>query len=114
MTVHPPHQPTSSAGATPSTGAGDRTAGTPAGPRQTQRVVEAAPDTAPPAIEVTINQQPHRLPAGATLADAIERIGIRPPFAAAVNLQFVPRTRHARHRLAAGDQIELIAPITGG
>lgn len=65
-------------------------------------------------IDVTINQQPHRLPAGATLVDAIERIGIRPPFAAAVNLQFVPRTRHAGHRLAAGDRIELIAPITGG
>ena len=65
-------------------------------------------------LEVTINQQPHRLPAGATLADAIERIGIRPPFAAAVNLQFVPRGQHATHTLQAGDRVELIAPITGG
>jgi len=65
-------------------------------------------------VDVLINQQPHRLPAGASLADAVERIGIRPPYAAAVNLQFVPRARHARHRLQAGDRIELVAPITGG
>jgi len=65
-------------------------------------------------IAVLINQQPHRLPTGATLVDAIERIGIHPPFAAAVNLQFVPRVRHAEHRLHDGDRIELVAPITGG
>ena len=66
------------------------------------------------ALEVTINQQLHRLPAGATLADAIALAGIQPPFAAAVNLQFVPRGRHAGHALQPGDRIELIAPITGG
>jgi len=65
-------------------------------------------------IPVTINQEAHRLRAGATLADAIERIGIRPPFAAAVNLSFVPRGQHGTHALKAGDRVELIAPITGG
>jgi sulfur carrier protein len=35
-------------------------------------------------------------------------------FAAAVNLQFVPRTAYALHRLGEGDRIEIIAPITGG
>ena len=65
-------------------------------------------------LDVNINQQPHRLPAGATLADAIALAGIQPPFAAAVNLQFVPRGRHASHALQPGDRIELIAPITGG
>lgn len=74
----------------------------------------AAPDAAEAPIDVLINQQPHRLSAGATLADAVERIGIRPPYAAAVNLQFVPRARHAEPRLQAGDRIELVAPITGG
>jgi sulfur carrier protein len=75
-----------------------------------------APDQPAPAdtLEVTINQQPHRLPVGATLADAIARAGTQPPFAAAVNLQFVPRGQHATHPLQAGDRIELIAPITGG
>ena len=65
-------------------------------------------------IQVLINQAPHELPANATLADAVQRVGISPPFAAAVNLQFVPKTQYASHVLQANDQIELIAPITGG
>jgi len=65
-------------------------------------------------IEVLINQAPHTLPQGATLADAVALAGIQPPFAAAVNLQFVPRSHYAGHALANHDQIELIAPITGG
>ncbi|MDI9330555.1 MAG: sulfur carrier protein ThiS [Alphaproteobacteria bacterium] len=65
-------------------------------------------------MEVLINQQPHRLPVDAVLADAITAAGVKAPFAAAVNLAFVPKTRHASHRLQAGDHIELIAPITGG
>jgi sulfur carrier protein len=63
---------------------------------------------------LTINQQPHRLPAGASLLDAIHQVGIQPPFAAAVNLEFVPRGQYAQRLLVNGDQIELIAPITGG
>ena len=65
-------------------------------------------------IQVLINQAPHELPANATLADAVKCMGIAPPFAAAVNLQFVPKTQYASHVLQANDQIELIAPITGG
>ena len=65
-------------------------------------------------IHVTINEEAHHLRAGATLADAIERIGIRPPFAAAVNLSFVPRSQHGTHPLKTGDRVELISPITGG
>jgi len=67
-----------------------------------------------PPLQVTINQQAHQLPDGATLSDAIARVGIQPPFAAAVNLHFVPRAQHAMHALHDGDRIELIAPITGG
>jgi sulfur carrier protein len=55
-----------------------------------------------------------QLPEGARLHDAIEASGVRPPFAAAVNLQFVPRHEYAQIELQAGDQIELISPITGG
>ncbi|MFM6999671.1 MAG: sulfur carrier protein ThiS [Limnohabitans sp.] len=65
-------------------------------------------------IQVLINQAPHTLPQGATLADAVAQAGIQPPFAAAVNLQFVPRGQYAQHTLAQDDHIELIAPITGG
>ena len=63
---------------------------------------------------VLINQQSHQLPTGATLADAIAQVGIQPPFAAAVNLEFVPRGQYAQRLLKSGDRVELIAPITGG
>ena len=65
-------------------------------------------------IRVLINQAPHDFAQGATLADAVQHAGIQPPFAAAVNLQFVPRTQYALHLLNHNDQVELIAPITGG
>ena len=65
-------------------------------------------------IQVLINQAPHELPTNATLADAVQSVGISPPFAAAVNLQFVPKTQYASHVLQTNDQIELISPITGG
>jgi len=65
-------------------------------------------------IQVLINQAPHDLPVGATLADAVAVAGIQPPFAAAVNLQFIPRGQYAGHLLCNDDKIELISPITGG
>ena len=65
-------------------------------------------------LQVLINQAPHTLPQGATLADAVVLAGIQPPFAAAVNLQFVPRGQYAQHALRDHDKIELISPITGG
>ena len=68
----------------------------------------------PPAITVLINRQSHTLAEGATLADAIALVGLQPPFAAAINLQFVPRSQYGQRHLQANDAIELIAPITGG
>lgn len=67
-----------------------------------------------PHLQVWINQQPHELPAGATLLDAVNHIQLQPPFAAAVNMQFVPRTHYGAHVLHDQDHIELISPITGG
>lgn len=65
-------------------------------------------------ITITLNGQALALPEGATLADAAQISGVQPPFAAAVNLQFVPRTRYAQTPLQSGDQVELISPVTGG
>lgn len=65
-------------------------------------------------LQITINQQSHTLPVGASLADAVQTSGITPPFAAAVNLQFVPKSQYGTHKLQSGDRIELISPITGG
>lgn len=65
-------------------------------------------------MHVYINQVPHELPAGATLADAIALLQARPPFAAAVNLQFVPNTQYTQKLLQPDDRIDIIAPVTGG
>jgi sulfur carrier protein len=67
-----------------------------------------------PTIQVRINQAIHVLPQWASLADAVAQVDIHPPFAAAVNLQFVPRQNYPQHVLQNGDHIELISPITGG
>ena len=65
-------------------------------------------------LRVRINGQTHDLPPQATLLHAIEAAGMAPPFAAAVNLQFVPKSQYASTVLQPDDDIELIAPVTGG
>lgn len=65
-------------------------------------------------MHVYINQVPHELPAGATLADAVSRLQARPPFAAAVNLQFIPNTQYTQKLLQPDDRIDIITPVTGG
>lgn len=65
-------------------------------------------------MTILINQVAYQLPINACLQDAIDAAGVKPPFAAAVNLQFVPRSRYDGFALSAHDQVELIAPITGG
>jgi sulfur carrier protein len=52
----------------------------------------------------------------ATLADLLANEGYDPAgaFACAVNRQFVPRAAWAERPLADGDQVDVVAPVTGG
>ena len=65
-------------------------------------------------MNVFINQLPYDLPVGATLADAVALLQAQPPFAAAVNLQFIPNTQYTEKLLQDEDRIDIIAPVTGG
>lgn len=65
-------------------------------------------------MKVIINKHEHELPTGATVADAVAAIEAKPPFAAAVNTQFVPKTSYTGHQLHEGDRVEIISPVTGG
>lgn len=65
-------------------------------------------------MRVILNGVPHDIPEGSTLADALALLALQGPFAAAVNLQFVPRSRYADTPLKEGDAVEAIAPVTGG
>jgi sulfur carrier protein len=63
---------------------------------------------------VQINNQDIDLPEGATLAEAVRQVGAMPPFAAAVNMQFVPNRLYSQTVLRPGDGVEIIRPVTGG
>lgn len=66
-------------------------------------------------MHITINQQNVQLRTAApTVADAVAHWQPKPPFAIAVNTAFVPRSQYASHALSEGDQVEIIAPVTGG
>jgi len=65
-------------------------------------------------MNILINNLLTELPRGATLDDAVTHARPQPPFAAAVNKTFVPRSRYAATPLADGDCIDLIVPVTGG
>lgn len=65
-------------------------------------------------MQVFINKTSHEMAEDATLADAVALVQSRPPFAAAVNLQFVPNTQYVQRLLVAQDRIDIILPVTGG
>jgi sulfur carrier protein len=65
-------------------------------------------------MNILINDLPREVPEGATLADAIALLAPQPPFAAAVNKQFVPRSGYAARALQEEDRVEVIRPVTGG
>lgn len=51
---------------------------------------------------------------GNSLADVITQYGATPPFAVAVNGDFVPQTVYHAQRINEGDEIDIVAPIFGG
>jgi sulfur carrier protein len=65
-------------------------------------------------MNILINDKPFTLPDGATLTDALAALEAVPPFAVAVNREFVPRSAYAARALQPDDRIEVIRPVTGG
>jgi len=65
-------------------------------------------------MRVIINQNAYELPENSLVQDALELIDATPPYAVAVNLQFVPKIQYSQVILRDNDRIEVIAPVTGG
>ena len=65
-------------------------------------------------MHVLINDTPHTLPEPVTVADALAAMNAVPPYAVAVNREFVPRSAYAAHALKTDDRLEVIRPVTGG
>ena len=65
-------------------------------------------------MRVIVNQLEYELPTQSVVTDALAVINAKPPYAVAVNLKFVPKNQHSQFSLNENDQIEVIAPVTGG
>ena len=65
-------------------------------------------------MRIIVNQVEYEMPSHSLVSDALTLIGAKPPYAVAVNLNFVPKTKHAEYVLNENDQIKVIAPVTGG
>jgi sulfur carrier protein len=66
-------------------------------------------------LSIRINGEPHPLQA-ATLAELLAARGVQRArgVAVAVNGQVVPARGWAEHRLAEGDDVEIVKPVGGG
>ena len=65
-------------------------------------------------MRVIVNQVEYEVPNQSVISDALVLINAKAPYAVAVNMEFVPKTKHAEFTLNENDQIEVIAPVTGG
>jgi len=66
-------------------------------------------------MEIYVNGAPRSVAAGATLATLIRELEIEPRFVAVeVNLELVPRGRHAEYVLQPGDRLEVVTLVGGG
>lgn len=65
-------------------------------------------------MDIQVNQTPLSLREQATLAEALSLFGARPPFAVAVNGEFVARGQHAARTLHPGDKVDVVHPVAGG
>ena len=71
--------------------------------------------TAATQLEIEVNGEPRAVPADCSVAALIERLGLAGRrLAVAVNRDVVPRSAFARHRLGAGDRVEILEAVGGG
>jgi len=66
-------------------------------------------------MQVTVNDESRRLPAGATVADLVASLGLGPRrVAVEVNREIVARATYGERVLHDGDAVEIIHFVGGG
>jgi sulfur carrier protein len=66
-------------------------------------------------MRIVVNDQTRNLADDATVAALLDELKLAgKPVAVEVNLELVPRQRHAQHRLAEGDRLEIVTLVGGG
>lgn len=70
---------------------------------------------APENLSILLDDQPHQVAPGTTLADLLAQLGHgEASVATAVNSHFVARGLRAQYQLRSGDTVLLFQPIAGG
>jgi sulfur carrier protein len=66
-------------------------------------------------IAISLNGEPRQLAAGTTIAELLAELGLTANHVAVeVNLDLIPRSRHAERHLADGDRLEIVTLVGGG
>ncbi len=66
-------------------------------------------------MEIIVNGQARQVAEGISIAELLDGLELAGRHVAVeVNLEVVPRARHAEHRLAPGDRLEVVTLVGGG
>ena len=69
----------------------------------------------PSDLPLQVNGEAREVPAGCTVAELVERLGLTGrKLAVAVNRDVVPRSGFATRALEAGDRVEILEAVGGG
>jgi thiamine biosynthesis protein ThiS len=66
-------------------------------------------------MEIIVNEQSRQVGEAITIAQLLDELKLKDkPVAVEVNLCLVPKHKHAEHRLASGDRLEIVTLVGGG
>ena len=66
-------------------------------------------------MQITFNGQSRQIAERTTVAGLLDELNLTgKPVAVEINLELVPRQRHAQQRLAEGDRLEIVTLVGGG
>jgi len=66
-------------------------------------------------ITISLNGEPRQVAAGTSIAELLGELGmVARHVAVEVNLELIPRSRHAEHQLADRDRLEIVTLVGGG
>jgi sulfur carrier protein len=66
-------------------------------------------------MKVTVNGARREVPEDVSVRQLVEHLGFGDgPVAVEINRSVIPRARHAEHRVAPGDEIEVVHFVGGG
>lgn len=66
-------------------------------------------------MQIVCNGEPREIEPDTTVAALLAALNVEPKQCAVeVNLELVPRAKHAERRLSAGDRLEIVTLVGGG